>query len=163
MTTFPVVLGTCDEQWRWDKYAIAAPVSKKQIILGRYLSCLIALAVSIAIAFLLNLVTYLLLREYDFTLHLVVLAVGFLAGFLYLLIIIPSGYAWGTTGGSTVMFILLIAVLGSVSQIRKVDLRSFSLPELPIGVITAIAGAGVIIFAVLSFAVSVNIYTKKHS
>ncbi len=31
-----ITLATCDEQWRWGKYAISLPVSKKQIVSGRY-------------------------------------------------------------------------------------------------------------------------------
>ena len=31
-----ISLTTCDEQWKWGKYAVSLPVSKKQIVCSRY-------------------------------------------------------------------------------------------------------------------------------
>ena len=36
VTTMVISLTTCDEQWKWGKYAISLPVSKTQIVSSRY-------------------------------------------------------------------------------------------------------------------------------
>lgn len=43
-------LTTCDEQWKWGKYAISLPVSKTQIVKSRYAFALILSLVGFAVA-----------------------------------------------------------------------------------------------------------------
>ena len=116
-----ITLHNCDEQWRWDRYAISLPVTKKQIVYSRYAFCGIVLVICALLAFVLNLSTYLLLHEFSLTVHLVVPAFGLLAGLVYLLLILPANYAWGQSGGSTVMLALLALIFGGTYALKAVN------------------------------------------
>ena len=52
-------LTTCDEQWKWGKYAISLPVSKTQIVKSRYAFALILSLVGFAVALGVNILFHL--------------------------------------------------------------------------------------------------------
>ena len=51
-------LTTCDEQWKWGKYAISLPVSKTQIVKSRYAFALILSLVGFAVALGVNTISF---------------------------------------------------------------------------------------------------------
>lgn len=59
--------------------------------------CLIALAVPVAVAFLLNLIAYPLFHAYAFIIQVAILPAGLFGGLVYLFC--PSSYVWDMTGG----------------------------------------------------------------
>ena len=54
-------LTTCDEQWKWGKYAISLPVSKTQIVKSRYAFALILSLVGFAVALGVNIISFMCL------------------------------------------------------------------------------------------------------
>lgn len=158
-----VTLYNCDEQWKWDKYAISLPVTKTQIVCSRYVFCGIVLVVCALLAFVLNLCMYLLFHELSLIVHLAVPAFGLLAGLVYLLLIIPASYIWGQSGGSTVMLALVALALGGTYTIRAIN-PGFTLPTVnQAGLIAVLVSFGMILLGYVSVKVSVRTYIKNHS
>ena len=49
-----ISLTTCDEQWKWGKYAVSLPVSKKQIVCSRYACAGILSLIGFVVALIVN-------------------------------------------------------------------------------------------------------------
>ena len=54
-----ITLANSDEQWKWGKYAVALPLSKKQIVTSRYAFAGIASLIGLVIAFVINTIPFL--------------------------------------------------------------------------------------------------------
>ena len=50
-------LATCDQQWKWGKYAISLPVTKAQIVKSRYTFSVILSCVGFFVALMVNTVS----------------------------------------------------------------------------------------------------------
>ena len=57
VTSMIISLTTCDEQWKWGKYAVSLPVSKKQIVQSRFLFAAIISLMGLAVALAVNTIT----------------------------------------------------------------------------------------------------------
>jgi len=53
-----ISLTTCDEQWKWGKYAVSLPVSKKQIVCSRYACAGILSLIGFVVALIVNSASY---------------------------------------------------------------------------------------------------------
>lgn len=49
-----ITLANSDEQWKWGKYAVALPVSKKQIVSSRYAFAGIAAIIGLCVSLIVN-------------------------------------------------------------------------------------------------------------
>ena len=47
-------LATCDQQWKWGKYAVSLPVTKAQIVKSRYTFAVIAACVGFLVSLVVN-------------------------------------------------------------------------------------------------------------
>ena len=61
-----ISLTTCDEQWKWGKYAVSLPVSKKQIVCSRYACAGILSLIGFVVALIVNSASYILFPQYSF-------------------------------------------------------------------------------------------------
>ncbi len=162
-SSLPVTLSISDEQWKWDRYAIAMPVTRKKIVESRYVFCLLVLCVLSLAAFILNIGAYILFHEFEFAFYLGMSLAGFSIGIVYLLLIIPAGYILGINGSAAVMMIILFLVAGGSYLYKTLGLQikfpaSLNFWMLCVGTILA-----VIVLAILSVMISVKAYSKKHS
>mgnify|MGYP000509585170 CR=1 FL=1 len=53
-----ITLANSDEQWKWGKYAVALPVSKKQIVSSRYAFAGIAAIIGLCVSLIVNTISY---------------------------------------------------------------------------------------------------------
>ncbi len=162
-SSLPITLSISDEQWKWDRYAIAMPVTRKKIVESRYVFCLLVICVLSLAAFLVNVGAYFLFREFEFAFYLGMSLAGFVIGVIYLLLIIPAGYILGINGSAAVMMVILFLVAGGSYLYKTLGLQikfpvSLNFWMLCVGIILA-----VIVLAVLSVMISVKAYRKKHS
>lgn len=113
-----ITLANSDEQWKWGKYAVALPLSKKQIVTSRYAFAGIASLIGLVIAFVINTITYLCFPAYQFGFYVFLSVASFCVVLLFLAFILPSNYWLGVNAGFAVMFILIIllVVLGLWSK-----------------------------------------------
>lgn len=161
--SLPINLSVCDEQWKWDRYAIAMPITKRKIVESRYIFCLSVLCSLTLAALVLNIGSYLVFHEFELAFHVGIALLGFGIGVIYLLLIIPAGYISGINGSSAIMLIIITLVVGIAYLFRTFHLQ-IKLPAiLNFGVICAGVILLVIALAVISVTVSVKTYSKKHS
>lgn len=64
--TMIISLTTCDEQWKWNKYVVALPVSKTTIVKSRYIFAFIMSCVGFVVALAINLITYFCFPQFAF-------------------------------------------------------------------------------------------------
>lgn len=161
--SLPLALLTCDDLWKWDKYAIAMPITKKQIVCSRYLFCGATLCIFSVVALALNMGMYLLFHEFSLYTHLAITGVGFLVGLIYLLLILPANYILGQAGSSTVMFLLLVVIVGGTYLLKFIN-PQITLPTgNQIGIILLFVAIALSILGFASVFISIKSYTKKHS
>lgn len=157
-----ITLANSDEQWKWGKYAVALPLSKKQIVTSRYAFAGIASLIGLVIAFVINTITYLCFPAYQFGFYVFLSVASFCVVLLFLAFILPSNYWLGVNAGFAVMFILIIllVVLGLWSKATDDAVMYFIVDNfdlsMAIGFISTIA-----IFS-LSYVLSVGLFNRKY-
>ena len=61
-----ITLANSDEQWKWGKYAVALPISKRQIVSSRYAFGGIAAIIGLCVALVVNTIYYFFFPAYKF-------------------------------------------------------------------------------------------------
>lgn len=164
-TGIPITLLLSDEKNNWDKYAIATPISKRKIVLSRYITCIAITLVSFVFVCLINGLSYFLFAEYTLKLHLLICVIGFLSAYIYLIFIIPTNYAFGVNGNSIVMFILLVIILGGTYLMKTYGMGLQLINQIAntslVNIILVII-LSLVFLILLSILISLKIYIKKH-
>ncbi len=153
---------TYDEFYHWERYAAAAPVSRRQIVAARYLLLLLLAAAGSILSLACIAVASLLSPQVDLPEAVVSLFAAVTVDTTLFSLSIPFLYKFGSQKGRGVMMFLfgLVFVLAvSLSYWKKF------FPALPQGIPLAILTAGGLILCVAlflgSFFVSVAVYSKK--
>lgn len=122
-----ISLTTCDEQWKWGKYAVSLPVSKKQIVCSRYACAGILSLIGFVVALIVNSASYILFPQYAYGFYLFMSCASFALTLLFLAFVLPSNYSLGVNAGFATMFILIIllVVLGLWTKNYVVCCREF--------------------------------------
>lgn len=158
-----ITLANSDEQWKWGKYAVALPVSKKQIVSSRYAFAGIAAIIGLCVSLIVNTISYFFFPTYRFGFYLFIAVASFCVVLLFLAFILPSNYWMGVNAGFAVMFIMIIllVVLGIWSKMTNNAIIGFIVDNfdlsMVIGFVTTIA-----IFA-LSYILSITLFQKKYA
>ena len=66
ITSMIISLTTCDEEWRWDKFAISLPITKTSIVKSRYLLSGILSFIGLIISILVNTISYFCFPKYKY-------------------------------------------------------------------------------------------------
>lgn len=158
-----ITLANSDEQWKWGKYAVALPVSKKQIVSSRYAFAGIAAIIGLCVSLIVNTISYFCFPTYRFGFYLFIAVASFCVVLLFLAFILPSNYWMGVNAGFAVMFIMIIllVVLGIWSKMTNNAIIGFIVDNfdfsMVIGFVSTIA-----IFA-LSYILSITLFQKKYA
>ncbi|MDE6924503.1 MAG: ABC-2 transporter permease [Acetatifactor sp.] len=158
-----ITLANADEQWKWGKYAVALPASKRQIVNSRYIFAGIAAIIGFCISFIVNTISYFCFPAYQFGFYLFVSAASFCVVLLFLSFILPSDYWLGVNAGFAAMFILIIllVVLGLWSRMTDNAIMGFVTDNFDSSMMIGFAGT-VVIFA-LSYILSVTLFKRKYA
>lgn len=156
-------LTTCDEQWKWSKYAISLPVSKTQIVQSRYAFALIISLVGLVVAFIVNSISFLCFSEYKFGFYVFLSVVSFGVILLFLSFMLPSNYSLGVNAGFAAMIIMviLLVALGIWSKLTDNAIMWYVVDHFELSMI--IAFVGVLILFVLSYTMSVFFFKRKYA
>jgi ABC-2 type transport system permease protein len=161
--TMIISLTTCDEQWKWNKYVVALPVSKTTIVKSRYIFAFIMSCVGFVVALAINLITYFCFPQFAFGYYLFIAGASFAVTLLFLSFVLPSNYSLGVNAGFAVMFILVIVlvVLAIWTNVTNNSIMWFVVNnfELSIG----IAFVFVIALAFGSYLLSKIFFNKKYN
>lgn len=158
-----ITLANSDEQWKWGKYAVALPISKKQIVSSRYAFAGIAAAIGLCVAFVVNTLSYFCFPAYQYGFYLFLSVASFCVVLLFLAFILPSNYWLGVNAGFAVMFILIIllVVLGIWSRMTNNAIMGFIVDNFDLSMI--IGFISVILIFILSYKLSITLFKKKYA
>lgn len=158
-----ITLANSDEQWKWGKYAVALPVSKKQIVSSRYAFAGIAAIIGLCVSFIVNTISYFCFPTYRFGFYLFIAVASFCVVLLFLAFILPSNYWMGVNAGFAVMFIMIIllVVLGIWSKMTNNAIIGFIVDNFDLSMVIGFVST-IAIFA-LSYILSITLFQKKYA
>ena len=154
-------LTTCDQQWKWGKYAVSLPVTKAQIVKSRYVFASIISGIGLLVALAVNTVTYFCFPQYAYGFYLFIAASSFAVTLIFLSFVLPSNYSLGENAGFAVMIILvaLLVVLGVWSNLTGNAIMQFIIDNFEICLLLFFTAA--IALWALSCALSVRLFRKN--
>ena len=162
ITSMIISLTTCDEEWRWDKFAISLPITKTSIVKSRYLLSGILSFIGLIISILVNTISYFCFPKYKYGFYLFIAFASFAVILLFLAFILPSTYSLGVNAGFAIMIVLpaILLVLGFWSKLTNNSIMWFVVDNFEfctfIGFLSSIA------IYILSYILSINFFKKKH-
>lgn len=156
-----ITLANYDEQWKWGKYAVALPLSKKQIVGSRYVFGAVAAIVGLCTSFGVNVISYFSFPAYKFGFYIFLSIVAFCLILLFLAFILPSNYWLGVNAGFAVMFTLIILLCALVvwSKMTNNAVMGFIVDNFDMSM--AIGFGGTIVIFALSYILSVVLFKRK--
>ena len=159
----PKTLMIYDEQCKWDKYAIALPMTRKSIIGSRYLFFLMIAAAASVIVLLISVISFVLFPNEGFSPYLIAVISGLLLAIFYGMITIPAGYSMGSNGGPLVMLVTTFLLIGAFYGLKRlnIDIEAL-LVYLKDNLMLAVI-AFLIMLGLLSYNASLYFYNQKHS
>lgn len=162
ITSMIISLTTCDEEWRWDKYVIALPITKTQIVKSRYILAGLLSLIGLIISVLVNTISYFCFPNYKYGFYIFMAFASFAVILLFLAFILPSTYSLGVNAGFAVMIILLaiLLVLGFWSRLTDNSIMWFVVDNFELCIV--IASVFDIIICILSYILSITFFKKKH-
>lgn len=158
-----ITLANFDEQWKWGKYAVALPVSKKQIVSSRYAFGGIAAIIGLCVSLIVNTISYFCFPAYRFGFYLFIAVASFCVVLLFLAFILPFNYWMGVNAGFAVMFIMIIllVVLGIWSKMTNNAIMGFIVDNFDLGMVIGFVST-VVIFS-LSYILSIALFKRKYA
>ena len=152
-----------DEGCKWEPYALAMPVSRRDMVLSRYMIGVLNMSIIVALEVVMTLIGSLLgLTSMDSLLFLpVVLAVGF----LIISFQMPAMTKYGATKGrmmSMLIIVLVMATTGALSALfSDVDAAAFLSNDIAVNPIWAAPALGIVAI-VISALCSIRIAEKRN-
>lgn len=156
----PISSFSYDQQAKWDVFSQTLPVTRKQIVQGKYIVALLFIVLGFVLSFVITVIATVLKGE---TLDLMELLIGngmiALTGLILLAIMIPLIYKFGVEKSR--MMLMTIALVPTLGVMLLANL-GFTIPsdfnwELVGYIIPAVAAIGFVI----SFMISTRIYSAK--
>lgn len=157
-----ISLTTCDEEWKWGKYAISLPVSKTQIVRSRYIFAAIMSLCGLVIVLIVNTFSYFCFPQYAYGFYLFIAIASFAVTLMFLSFILPSNYSLGVNTGFAIMliFIVVLVILGMWAKMTGDAIMWFIVDNFEVSL--GIAFFSIIAICVLSYFISVSFFKKKY-
>lgn len=163
MVSFPTTLINEDDKFKWDRYALALPVSKKEIVAGRYLFCILLLSGCFIFNIITGTVVFFILHEYSISQLFLIAYIGIWIALMYILLILPSLYKFGINGGQIIMVVLFVISSISAFIVKKGYFSFQQVLKLPILPCVIISIGMFSIIGICSYLISLKIYENNHS
>ena len=157
-----ITLANSDEQWKWSKYAVALPLSKKQIVTSRYAFAGIGAVIGLCVALVVNTISYFCFPAYRYGFYLFLSVASFCIVLLFLAFILPSNYWMGLWIIAVCIYslIILLVVLGIWSKVTDNAIMGFIVEHFDLSM--AIGFIGVLVLFAISYILSVALFKKKY-
>lgn len=151
----PVTAMAYDEKNNWDRYALTMPLSRKDLVLSRYILGLIFAL----IAFIISIVSSLLFNK-ELLMESIIADISILSSVLLLIaFVFPVLFKFGIEKGRTLMIIILFAPTMLLVFLSNLGIK---LPdEEALKPLLYFSPVAIIIIFILSIFVSISIYNKK--
>jgi ABC-2 type transport system permease protein len=144
-----------DERSKWEKFALTMPVSRKDLVLGKYL---LGFLLSVA-AFIMNLVFLTVAPTKQETEALPTAAATLGISLFFLCVILPVLFKFGVEKGRMLMMLIFFVPTGIILLLSKTELPSIS--EGFMRLLPYLCILFMVIIAYVSVQVSLAIYRKK--
>ncbi len=144
-----------DEQSKWDRYALTMPVSRSDLVIGKYI---LGLILSVA-AFIVNVIFQITTGSGTIQYVLTVSAALFGAGLFLLCIILPIMFRFGVEKGRLLMMLVLFVPTGAIVLLSNMGITipgGAFIEQLPYYCVLLL-----VLVAAASVRISLMIYKKK--
>ena len=159
-TMIPIASFTYDLQSKWDAFCQTLPVTRKEIVLGKYILSLLTIGIGFVLSFIMNIVYSLWMKE-PVDISMIISSNGMVSavGIIILSIILPLIYKFGVEKGRIILIIVCLAptflfmslgegVMGKLAQ-WDWQVISYASPVFALGIMF------------LSYNISYKIYNAK--
>lgn len=163
VASMTITLANCDEQWKWGRYAVALPVSKRQIVASRYAFGGIAAAAGFGAALLVNAIACWIFPDWSIGLCLLLAAASLVMSLLFLSLILPSNYWRGVNAGFAVMFVLIIAAVGLGLWLRATGVALLDIAAGHLELCAILIIAAVLALFGGSLALSTSLFRRRYA
>ena len=119
LASIPTSLLVSDYESGWNRFVGVFPISKKTIVLARYIFCISLIIFVSFITLILSLITALIFQQFSIQIHIFISIAGLLIGIMYVVSLLPSVYAFGTFGSTVVNILVLVFIMGAVYILQK--------------------------------------------
>jgi len=148
-----------DDLAKWDKYALSFPITRKEMVLSKYLLALLLSIVGVIIAFAASLLISKIKTPVDMNELLVVSYVLLIVALVFISILLPLIYKFGVEK-SRVLIIAVFAVPAAIFFV--LTNAGFQMPtESQLMILLQFSPIILLVILFISFYVSVNIYKSK--
>ena len=150
---------SCDDLAKWDAYALTMPVTRKEMVLSKYLVMVLLNTLGAVLSLIIGIVgSFLMNQSFDLEI-LVIVGLVYLIAFIFGSLIIPLIYKFGTEKARLMLFLcaLIPTALFLLLEQFNVPLPTTGNPWIYLFLLIVFAVVGV----VLSYLISLKIYTKK--
>lgn len=169
MTSMAVSSMTYDDMAKWDSYALAMPITRKDIVLGKYiLSFLLCIIATIASSIFSVIITYIrgdLINIGNIQEILLIAYIMFLICMVFSSVITPLIFKFGVENARILMIGSVIVPIGIGYLLVKMGVLSSSIEELPSGeqlkTLLYISPIIIILILIVSILTTYSIYKKK--
>lgn len=148
-----------DDLAKWDAYALTMPVTRKEMVLSKYLVMAILNTLGAVLSLIVGIVGSVIMRQ-SFDLEiLTIIGIIYLVAFIFGSVIIPLIYKFGTEKARLMLFLcaLLPTALILLLEQFNVPLPTTGNPWIYLILLIGFSVAGI----VLSYLISLKIYTNK--
>lgn len=150
----PITALSYDERADWDKYALSMSVTRKEIVISKYILGLLCMGVGVILAMLFNIATASKV-EVNYS----VLYNSFFLGILFLAIVLPILLKYGVEKGRMLMLIVIFLPTAFGIMVMNFNL-SLPSPD-TIEKLKSAYPVAVVIILIISIFVSLQIYERK--
>ena len=156
-----------DDLAKWDKYALTMPITRKDVVMSKYIFTIIFIIIGSILSLLISIVASTILNNLDIELLLEIDAISIALGILFTGILIPLIYKFGIER-SRIIIIGIFAIPTIVSFAGVSILNYFGVPkpseafiERIVIILPYIIPEIAILILVISYFITLNIYNKK--
>ena len=162
MSMLPITSFSYDQHAKWDLFSQTLPVSRKRLVMSKYVLGIISIIAGAILAILLNVVV-LLVKSLEVDVWYLFLANSLIAlvALLYLSILIPLVYKFGVEKSRLLMIVVLAIPSVLAIGLSKAGVSIPVLDEITPAILVAIGLVFVVCVMLISYVISVRIYMKK--
>ena len=162
MSMLPITSFSYDQHAKWDLFSQTLPVSRKQLVMSKYVLGIISIVAGAILAILLN-VAVLLMKSLEVDIWYLILANSLIAlvALLYLSILIPLVYKFGVEKSRLLMIVVLAVPSVLAIGLSKAGVSIPVLDEITPVSVVAIGLVFVVCIILISYVISVRIYMQK--
>lgn len=163
LASIPTSLLVADYESGWNRFVGVFPISKKVIVLARYIFCISLIILVSLITLILSVVTALIFQQFSLQIHIFISIAGLLIGIMYVVFLLPSIYAFGSFGSTIVNIMVLVIIMGVVYILQKTTwgLMFISwISNTNALLLIAVSCIIIVVISVISIAISTKVYSN---